>query len=48
VSLPGGVIAADADWGPADLDALQVPEPSALGMLAAGIFGLGGLFRRRS
>jgi hypothetical protein len=37
---------ADADWGPADMDALQVPEPGGLAMLAAGILGLAGLRRR--
>ncbi len=38
---------ADADWGPADMDALQVPEPEAFAMLAAGILGLTGAARRR-
>lgn len=37
---------ADADWGPADMDALQVPEPSGVAMLAAGILLLTGLRRR--
>jgi len=39
--------AADADWGPADLDALQVPEPGAAAMLAAGAFALAGAARAR-
>ena len=39
---------ADADWGPADMDALQVPEPAAVAMLAAGILGIAGLSRRRA
>lgn len=36
---------ADTDWGPADMDALQVPEPGSLAMLAAGILALTGLRR---
>lgn len=42
--------AADADWGPADLDALQVPEPGGLAGFAAGLLVLariGGRHRRR-
>ncbi len=39
---------ADADWGPADIDALQVPEPAAFAMLAAGILGITGISRRRA
>ena len=39
---------ADADWGPADMDALQVPEPAAFAMLAAGILAITGLSRRRA
>lgn len=38
--------AADVDWGPADLDALQVPEPSAVMMLVGGGLALAGLGRR--
>jgi len=34
---------ADADWGPADLDALQVPEPGGSAGLMAGLIGLIGL-----
>lgn len=39
---------ADADWAAADLDALQVPEPSGMAVLAAGLLGLARLARRRS
>lgn len=38
---------ADADWGPADMDALQVPEASGSAVLAAGILALVRLARRR-
>jgi len=38
---------ADADWGAADMDALQVPEPSGSAILAAGLLGLVRLARRR-
>ncbi|MBY0398731.1 hypothetical protein K2X89_00410 [Myxococcota bacterium] len=37
---------ADADWGAADLDALQVPEPSGIALLASGVLVLVGLGRR--
>jgi hypothetical protein len=43
--------ALDADWGPADLDAFQVPEPDGISMLAAGLLaiaGRGGLRARRA
>lgn len=40
--------AADADWRPADLDAMQlVPEPGAAGLLVTGMLGLAGLARFR-
>ena len=39
---------ADADWGPADMDALQVPEPAAIAMLAVGILGIVSLPRHRA
>ncbi|MFO0689106.1 MAG: PEP-CTERM sorting domain-containing protein [Myxococcota bacterium] len=39
--------AADGDWGAADLDALQVPEPGAIAMLFSGALALAGLGRRR-
>ncbi len=38
---------ADADWGPADMDALQVPEPGTTMALVAGVLGLAGAARRR-
>lgn len=38
---------ADSDWGPADMDALQVPEASGSAVLAAGILALVRLARRR-
>ncbi|MBK7948837.1 MAG: PEP-CTERM sorting domain-containing protein [Deltaproteobacteria bacterium] len=38
---------ADGDWGAADLDALQVPEPGALAMLLGGVLAVAGLGRRR-
>lgn len=38
---------ADGDWAAADLDALQVPEPSAIAMLAVGILGMAASSRRR-
>lgn len=38
---------ADADWGAADLDALQVPEPTALAGLAGSLLVLASLGRRR-
>lgn len=37
---------ADGDWGAADLDALQVPEPGAIAMLLGGVLALAGLGRR--
>lgn len=39
--------AADADWGPADMDALQVPEPTMGASIVAGLCGLAALVRRR-
>lgn len=38
---------ADADWGAADMDALQVPEASGSAVLAAGILAIARLARRR-
>lgn len=38
---------ADADWGPADLDALQVPEPTGAPGLGAGLAALALLGARR-
>ena len=38
---------ADADWSAADLDALQVPEPTAIASAALGVVGLAHLARRR-
>ncbi len=39
---------ADPDWGPADMDALQVPEPGFFAMLGTGAFALAGFRRRRA
>lgn len=39
---------ADADWGPADMDALQVPEPGLFAMVGSGAFALAGIRRRRA
>jgi PEP-CTERM motif len=39
---------ADADWGAADMDALQVPEPNAIAMVAAGVLGIAAWLRRRA
>ena len=39
---------ADPDWGPADMDALQVPEPGFVAMLGTGAFALAGFRRRRA
>jgi hypothetical protein len=41
-----GLAASDA-WGPADLDALAVPEPETTAMLAVGVLGLMGAARMR-
>jgi hypothetical protein len=46
-SLEFDASTADADWAAADLDALQVPEPSGVAVLAAGLLGLARLARRR-
>ncbi len=39
--------ARDADWGPADADAVSLPEPGFLPLLAAGLVGLALLDRVR-
>lgn len=46
-SLAYDASTADGDWGAADLDALQVPEPGAVAMLLSGALAMAGIGRRR-
>ena len=55
VRLDGGIwsmefdaSASDVDWGPADMTAVMVPEPTMTAALALGCMGMVAVYRRRS